>query len=112
MMFIVLMIVFTLIGVAVALGAWMLWSRTSKETGGRLVPLALLGGVGGFLGGLSSFLWFGYGRAHDYLYGYTHVYESPGATLPAFWMSFIFALIGALLLVALYRLIKGGLAVR
>ncbi len=72
------------------------------------ISLSLLGIFGAVTGGLLCLALFSYGRAYDYLYGYTHVYSSDnGATLPAYWMSFLTAMIGAILVLAVYKLVKG-----
>ena len=102
-------LVFIVIGVGTALLSKRLMPGVVSDK--TLWPLAL-GTVGAVAGGLSSLVLFDYGRAHDYLYGYTHVYESTGSTLPAHWMSPIFALVGALLVMAVYGLLRGRLPAR
>lgn len=77
----------------------------------KTISLGLLGIVGGVAGGLLTLLLFSYGRAQVYLSGYTHVYsDDNGATLPAYWMSPFSAIVGAVLVVAVYKLIKTGRA--
>lgn len=72
------------------------------------LSLSLLGVLGAVIGGLLCLILLNYGRAYDYLYGYIHIYSTDnGATLPAYWMSILTAMIGAILALAVYKLIKG-----
>lgn len=68
-----------------------------------------VGVLGAVFLGLATVLLFGYGRAYDYWYGYTYVAETDtnhGSGLPAYWMSYISAIVGALGSLALYRLVR------
>lgn len=102
-------LVFILVGLGTGLLSMRLMPGVVSDK--TLWPPAL-GTVGAVAGGLSGLVLFDYGRARDYLYGYTHLYESVGSTLPAYWMSPIFALVGALLVMAVYGLVRGTLTMR
>jgi uncharacterized membrane protein YeaQ/YmgE (transglycosylase-associated protein family) len=67
-----------------------------RDPGGLIVTI-LLGIVGSIIGGYIGRALFGYGSAND----------AGGVTEPGFLMSLIFAVIGALILLAGYRLIRG-----
>jgi uncharacterized membrane protein YeaQ/YmgE (transglycosylase-associated protein family) len=67
-----------------------------RDPGGLIVTI-LLGIVGSVIGGYIGRALFGYGSAND----------AGGVTEPGFLMSLIFAVIGALILLAGYRLIRG-----
>jgi uncharacterized membrane protein YeaQ/YmgE (transglycosylase-associated protein family) len=67
-----------------------------RDPGGLIVTI-LLGIVGSVIGGFIGRALFGYGSASD----------AGGVTEPGFLMSLIFAVIGALILLAGYRLIRG-----
>jgi uncharacterized membrane protein YeaQ/YmgE (transglycosylase-associated protein family) len=67
-----------------------------RDPGGLIVTI-LLGIVGSVIGGFIGRALFGYGSAND----------AGGVTEPGFLMSLIFAVIGALILLAGYRLIRG-----
>lgn len=70
--------------------------------------LSLLGILGAIFGGLSCLRLLRYGRAHLYLVGYTSVDSADnGATVPAYWISLFTAMTGALLVLAVYKLVKG-----
>ncbi len=75
----------------------------------KAFSLALLGMIGSIIGGLLVFMLFSYGRTHAYLYGFTYLYptENSGVTLPAFWLSLFSAASGAVLILAVYKLIRG-----
>lgn len=105
-MILFLILAFALLGTGTGLMAYRFMPRVVPD---RPLPLALFGAAGGLAGGLSSLVLFGYGRAHDYLSGYTGVYEGAAETLPAYWMSPLFALVGALLVLAVYRLVRSRL---
>lgn len=71
--------------------------------------LGLVGMIGSLLGGLAVTLLFSYGRSYDYWYGYTMVKDAGQAHasgLPAYWISFITALAGALLALSIYKLMR------
>jgi uncharacterized membrane protein YeaQ/YmgE (transglycosylase-associated protein family) len=67
-----------------------------RDPGGLIVTI-LLGIVGSVIGGYIGRALFGYGSAND----------AGGISEPGFLMSLIFAVIGALILLAGYRLIRG-----
>ena len=67
-----------------------------RDPGGLIVTI-LLGIVGSVIGGYIGRALFGYGSAND----------AGGVTEPGFLMSLIFAVIGVLILLAGYRLIRG-----
>jgi uncharacterized membrane protein YeaQ/YmgE (transglycosylase-associated protein family) len=67
-----------------------------RDPGGLIVTI-LLGIVGSVIGGYIGRALFGYGSAND----------AGGVSEPGFLMSLIFAVIGALVLLAGYRLIRG-----
>jgi uncharacterized membrane protein YeaQ/YmgE (transglycosylase-associated protein family) len=67
-----------------------------RDPGGLIITI-LLGVVGSVIGGFIGRALFGYGGAND----------SGGVSEPGFLMSLIFAVIGALILLAGYRLIRG-----
>jgi uncharacterized membrane protein YeaQ/YmgE (transglycosylase-associated protein family) len=67
-----------------------------RDPGGLIITI-LLGVVGSVIGGFIGRALFGYGGAND----------AGGVSEPGFLMSLIFAVIGALILLAGYRLIRG-----
>ena len=68
-----------------------------RDPGGCIITM-LLGIVGSVIGGFIGRALFGYGRT----YGDTRDLSQPG-----FLMSLVLAVVGAIILLALYRLIKG-----
>jgi uncharacterized membrane protein YeaQ/YmgE (transglycosylase-associated protein family) len=68
-----------------------------KDPGGAIVTI-LLGIAGAVIGGFIGRALFGYGRAAN---------ESGGISQPGFFVSLVLAVVGAIVLLALYRLIKG-----
>jgi uncharacterized membrane protein YeaQ/YmgE (transglycosylase-associated protein family) len=68
-----------------------------KDPGGLIITM-LLGIAGSVIGGFIGQALFGYGRA---------VNDSRGLSQPGFLMSLVLAVIGAIVLLAIYRLIKG-----
>lgn len=68
-----------------------------KDPGGAIITI-LLGIVGSIIGGFIGQAVFGYGRA---------VNDSSDLSRPGFLMSLVLAVIGAIVLLAVYRLIKG-----
>jgi uncharacterized membrane protein YeaQ/YmgE (transglycosylase-associated protein family) len=66
-----------------------------RDPGGTIVTI-LLGVAGAFVGGLVGQTLFGYGRA-----------DADGITSPGFLMSLVLAVVGAVLLLAIYRLATG-----
>lgn len=68
-----------------------------KDPGGALITI-LLGIAGSIMGGFIGQALFGYGRA---------VNDSSDLSRPGFLMSLVLAVIGAIVLLAVYRLIKG-----
>ena len=69
-----------------------------KDPGGAIVTI-LLGIVGSVLGGFIGQALFGYGRAAN---------DTSDISKPGFLMSLVLAVIGAIILLALYRLITRG----
>lgn len=67
-----------------------------KDPGGVIVTI-IIGIVGSIIGGFI-------GRA---LLGYGHANDAGGVSSPGFLMSLVLAVIGAIILLAVYRLIKG-----
>jgi len=67
-----------------------------KDPGGAIVTI-LLGIAGAVIGGFIGRALFGYGRAVD----------NGSVTEPGFLVSLVLAVVGAIVLLALYRLIKG-----
>lgn len=67
-----------------------------KDPGGAIITI-LLGIVGSVLGGFIGRTLFGQGRADD----------TGAITEPGFLMSLVLAVVGALVVLAVYRLIKG-----
>jgi uncharacterized membrane protein YeaQ/YmgE (transglycosylase-associated protein family) len=67
-----------------------------KDPGGAIITI-LLGIVGSIIGGFLGRTFLGYGRGGD----------DGGFTEPGFLMSLVLAVIGAIILLAAYRLIKG-----
>lgn len=67
-----------------------------KDPGGAIITI-LLGIVGSVIGGFLGRALLGYGRAG----------ESGGVTEPGFLMSLVLAVVGALIVLAVYRLIRG-----
>jgi len=67
-----------------------------RDPGGAIITI-LLGIVGAIIGGFLGRTFLGYGRAGD----------GGGFTEPGFLMSLVLATIGAIILLAVYRLIKG-----
>ena len=72
------------------------------------ITLILLGVVGALIGGTLSLILFRYGRAHVIASGieYAGTREIGKSTAPADWLSLLFAIVGAALLIACYKLIK------
>jgi uncharacterized membrane protein YeaQ/YmgE (transglycosylase-associated protein family) len=68
-----------------------------KDPGGAIVTI-LLGVAGSVIGGFIGQALFGYGRAAS---------DSSDLSRPGFLMSLVLAVIGAIVLLAVYRLIKG-----
>jgi uncharacterized membrane protein YeaQ/YmgE (transglycosylase-associated protein family) len=68
-----------------------------RDPGGFIITM-LLGIAGSLIGGFIGQALFGYGRA---------VNNSNDLSRPGFLMSLVLAVIGAIVLLALYRLIKG-----
>ena len=68
-----------------------------RDPGGAIITI-LLGIAGSLIGGFIGQALFGYGRA---------VNDSRDLSQPGFLMSLVLAVIGAIVLLALYRLIKG-----
>ena len=68
-----------------------------KDPGGLIITI-LLGIAGSLIGGFIGRALFGYGR---------RVSDSGDLSQPGFLMSLVLAVIGAIVLLALYRLIKG-----
>ena len=68
-----------------------------RDPGGTIITI-LLGIAGSLIGGFIGQALFGYGRA---------VNDTGDLSRPGFLMSLVLAVIGAIVLLALYRLIKG-----
>ena len=68
-----------------------------RDPGGVIITM-LLGIVGSLIGGFIGQTFFGYGRA---------VNDTGDLSRPGFLMSLVLAVIGAIVLLALYRLIRG-----
>ncbi|HJX93682.1 MAG TPA: GlsB/YeaQ/YmgE family stress response membrane protein [Pyrinomonadaceae bacterium] len=68
-----------------------------KDPGGAIITI-LLGIAGSLIGGFIGQALFGYGRA---------VNDSSDLSRPGFLMSLVLAVIGAVVLLAVYRLVKG-----
>ena len=68
-----------------------------KDPGGAIITI-LIGIAGSIMGGFIGQALFGYGRA---------VNDSSDLSRPGFLMSLFLAVIGAIILLAIYRLIKG-----
>jgi len=68
-----------------------------RDPGGAIITI-LLGIVGSVIGGFIGQALFGYGRASN---------DVNDLTRPGFLMSLVLAVIGAIILLAIYRLIKG-----
>jgi len=68
-----------------------------KDPGGALITI-LLGIAGSIMGGFIGQALFGYGRTPN---------NSSDLSRPGFLMSLVLAVIGAIVLLAVYRLIKG-----
>src|SRR6478736_5506567 len=68
-----------------------------RDPGGVIITI-LLGIAGSLIGGFIGQALFGYGHAAN---------DSSDLTRPGFLMSLVLAVIGAIVLLALYRLIKG-----
>lgn len=68
-----------------------------RDPGGAIITI-LLGIAGSLIGGFIGQALFGYGRA---------VNDSSDLSRPGFLMSLVLAVIGAIVLLGLYRLVKG-----
>jgi uncharacterized membrane protein YeaQ/YmgE (transglycosylase-associated protein family) len=68
-----------------------------KDPGGAIITI-LIGIAGSIMGGFIGRALFGYGRAAN---------DSSDLSQPGFLMSLVLAVVGAIILLALYRLIKG-----
>ena len=68
-----------------------------RDPGGAIITI-LLGIVGSVIGGFIGQALFGYGRATN---------DVNDLTRPGFLMSLVLAVIGAIILLAIYRLIRG-----
>jgi uncharacterized membrane protein YeaQ/YmgE (transglycosylase-associated protein family) len=68
-----------------------------KDPGGAIITI-LIGIAGSIMGGFIGQALFGYGRA---------VNDSSDLSRPGFFMSLVLAVVGAIILLAVYRLIKG-----
>ena len=68
-----------------------------KDPGGAIITI-LIGIVGSVIGGFVGQVLFGYGRAAS---------DSSELSQPGFLMSLVLAVVGAIVLLAVYRLIKG-----
>ncbi len=62
----------------------------------------LLGVIGSLIAGLLTLTILSYGRRHVHEIGY----DSHGLTLPAYWLSLVIAPLGAMLVLALNRLMQ------
>lgn len=79
-----------------------------KVAAGPIALFASLGVLGAIFGGVSCLRLLRYGRAQLYLDGYISVNSGEnGGTVPAYWISLFTAMTGALLVLAVYKLIKG-----
>ena len=98
------LLAYVLIGAVAGLAA----TKFLPSVPARPTPLILLGIGGALIGGLAGVAVVTYGRGYDYLYGYTHVANDgrSGATVPAYWMSLISAIFGAVTVLAVYKFIK------
>ena len=68
-----------------------------RDPGGAIITI-LIGIVGSVIGGFIGQALFGYGRATN---------DANDLTRPGFLMSLVLAVIGAIILLAIYRLIRG-----
>lgn len=68
-----------------------------KDPGGAIITI-LLGIAGSIMGGFIGQALFGYGRAAN---------DSSDLSRPGFLMSLVLAVVGAIILLGIYRLIKG-----
>ena len=68
-----------------------------KDPGGAIITI-LIGIAGSIMGGFIGQALFGYGRA---------VNDSSDLSRPGFLMSLVLAVVGAIILLAVYRLIRG-----
>jgi len=68
-----------------------------RDPGGAIITI-LLGIAGSLIGGFIGQALFGYGRA---------VNDSSDLSQPGFLMSLVLSVVGAIVLLALYRLVKG-----
>jgi len=68
-----------------------------RDPGGMILTIAL-GMVGALLGGFIGRAWLGYGR---------HADSTVAVSRPGFLMSLVMAVVGAIILLAVYRLITG-----
>jgi uncharacterized membrane protein YeaQ/YmgE (transglycosylase-associated protein family) len=69
-----------------------------RDPGGTIITI-LLGIVGSVIGGFIGQALFGYGRATN---------DANDITRPGFLMSLVLAVVGAIILLAIYRLLKRG----
>ena len=97
---------FALIGLVAGLVAEKYVS--DKRVSHNPITLVWLGIVGALIGGTLSLVLFRYGRAHvtqsGFEYGGTR--EIGQSTVPADWLSLFVAILGAVLVIACYKLIK------
>jgi len=70
--------------------------------------LVWLGIVGALVGGALSLVLFRYGRAHVGRAGFDYPGTRDIPTAPADWLSLLVAMVGAVLVIACYKLIKAG----
>ena len=75
----------------------------------RTLWLPVLGIFGALIGGLSSFLLFDYRGTRGYLYDLTDFYDTMAATYTERWVSLLWALVAAILVLAVYKLVRGRL---
>jgi len=97
---------FALIGLVTGLVA----EKYFAHKGGPHNPITLvsLGVLGALIGGTLTLVLFRYGRAHVTRTGldYAGTRDIGQATVPADWLSLFFAILGAALVIACYKLIK------
>lgn len=92
---------FILIGLVVG---WLGNNWMPGQIARRNLFMGFLGAIGALAGGGALLQLFQAGQNSAALYGY----NMEGSTLPAFWLSLIGALVGALIIVAVYKLVTYG----
>ena len=94
---------YAVIGLVTGLIAKRIMSGSDR---GSALTLAVVGLIGALVSGLGTNALLSYGRQTAFHYGPDHATGTYGTGLPAYWMSYLMAIVGAIFVLAIYKLIK------